>query len=224
MWYDGEVKDKFNLPRKHFSWSQLSLWNKSREQYRARYYVPDAPQLETRETLYGKKIAGLLERREFDEHPVLRGVVEGFEISEHPLECVVGGVTVVAYLDLFNKQAKKIREIKTGHANKVGVAPWNKVKVMGHDQLVMYSMLVKEAEGAVDPWLDLVWLETEFEKREVDFDGHKLVADGGSLRLTGRVETFERRVAQWEHKRIKDMVARAVEEISEDYSYWKRSV
>lgn len=213
------------LPRPHFSYSQLSLWMRSRDQYRARYYVPDAVPFENRETIFGKKVAKMLEGRDIDsvgkEYPFLVPILEKYEISEHPLEAMIGGVKVVAYLDLFRKEENGIGEVKTGHATRGGSAPWDKVKVLKHDQLPMYSMLVKEVMGAVDPWLELFWLETEFGKKSVEFDGHVLEDGVGDLRLTGRVGTFRRRIAQWEHKRIRDMIGQATREISEDYIAWR---
>src|SRR3990167_7536510 len=93
------------LPRDHFSWTQLNIWCKSKEQYRRRYFVPESPEWDSRETIFGKKIAKILEDRKFDEsgHGGLKEVVEGFETSEHPVRVEVCGVMIKAYIDLYRK-------------------------------------------------------------------------------------------------------------------------
>jgi hypothetical protein len=94
--------------------------------------------------------------------------------------------------------------------------------VAKHEQLPFYSLMIEEACGKVDALCHLDWIETVFSKKQVEFDGQMLEADGGELMLTGTIQSFPRRIAKWERKRMREMIRKAAEDISEDYARYEK--
>lgn len=205
------------LPKSHLSYSAISLWQKNKEQFRAKYYENE-PQAETAEMIFGKKIAKLLEEKPKDK--ILRKVPR-YRRSEQRIEIYVGHVPVLGYIDTFAPRKCAFREYKTGHTRADGSAPWNAVAVLKHDQLPFYSLLIKLWRGKVTELCHLDWLETEWAQKKVMFDGHELSGQGSELRLTGRIETFERVIEEWERERIADIIQKSAQEISDDFKLWK---
>lgn len=205
---------KLNLPKPHFSYSQLSLWLKNKQQYRERYYL-DAPAFESKETLFGKRIARMFETGEKD--PVL-DLVPRYSTMEHRLQLKIGGVPFLGYLDSFNPVKKAIIEVKTGKE------PWDAVRVHKHLQLVIYSLLVKTAYGKVDPVVKLVWIETRYKQEKQKLGNREMEGDSNELEFTGRIEIFERKIAEWERKNMKKLILKSALEISEDYSKFNKKL
>jgi hypothetical protein len=203
---------KFNLPKEHFSYSQMSLWLRNKDQYRERYYK-DGPAFENRETIFGKRVARLLETGEHDPvlTPVLARVPRG-DVMEHRILVSVGGVPFLGFLDSFESLLCGIFEFKTGKD------AWDTVRVHKHDQLVVYSLLVKLAHKKVHPITRLVWLETRFRQETFSIGSRVMEGDGDQLEFTGKIEVFERRIAQWERDAMKKQIVRVATEISEDYT------
>jgi len=81
-------------------------------------------------------------------------------------------------------------------------------------------LLIKEAYGTVTSLTHLDWIETEKKYKSTEFDG--MVREGNTyeLQLTGRVETFERKIAEWERKRWEKIIKETALEISTDYEQW----
>lgn len=208
---------ELNLPKKYLSYSAISLWRKSKDQYREKYYE-NGPSFETVETIFGNHIGRLMENpEEVAKHPVL-STIPNYPVKEHPIIVEIGGVKIMGYLDQFHDEKLAFIEMKTGHPNKDGKAPWDRVKVMKHDQLPFYSLLIEKKYGKVEPYCQLVWLETAFQKKSKEFAGHVLEAEGRELVLTGKVEVFKRRIAKWERERIEKMIVDTAAEISADYT------
>lgn len=210
------------LPRGYLSWSSVDLWRKSKEQYRSRYYrneeQPDSPEMR-----FGKKVAKMLEDRAFDEYPFLKDVMK-LPVSEHQILVDIGGIPVKAYLDMYDPATHSFLEFKTGKKKPDGMPRWSPVEVAKHDQLPFYSLLIEESEGEVENMTHLVWLETEFEMKTVEFDGHALEGSSRELRLTGQVEVFPRKIEKWERARMKDLLIKTANEITDDYEvYLKES-
>lgn len=206
---------KFNLPKEHFSYSQMSLWLRNKDQYRARYYMDGAP-FENKETIFGKRVARLLETGEKDAllDPVLALVPRG-DVMEHRIAISVGGVPFLGFMDSFKTDTCSIFEFKTGKD------AWDTVRVHKHDQLTVYSLLAKLAHKKVDPIVTLVWLETRYKPATFSIGSRVLEGDGDELEFTGKIETFTRRIAQWERDAMKKMIVRVATEISEDYTKFK---
>lgn len=207
---------KYNLPKHYLSYSAYALWKSSKEGFRKRYYLNEKP-FETKETLFGKAT---------DLHLDNGGTIEGVLTYSHPqhrIEVEYKGLPLLGYLDALNMEDLRILERKTGHKNPKGKVPWDKVKVQKHVQLVWYSALVELKYGKVHPEVILQWLETDFVAKTMEFDGHILSAPKKDLVLTGRVETFKRKVAKWERVKLLKEMLTVAHEISDDYTEFVRS-
>lgn len=192
------------------------MWKSSKKNFRQKYYEKDF-HFETAETIFGKEIAEKLENGE----EVIEGV-EKYETAEKRLKVVLTeGLPLLGYLDGFTEDTLKIVEIKTGHLSKQGKCPWDAVKVRKHKQLVWYTLMVKLEYGSYNPIVTLQWLETEFKKKSVEFDGHTLEATTRELGLTGKIESFDREMRDWELDKLKEDILLVAEEISNDYTEWQ---
>lgn len=211
-----KMKFKYNLPRGYLSYSAIMLWIKNPDAYRRRYYLNEKD-IESEPMRFGKKIAEVLQSRDFKEFPALRQVPY-YPISEHPLDVEVDGIRVKAYLDLWKQEGFSFGEVKTGSVSHTNGPPWDKVKVARHEQLPFYSFLIKKTYGKVDPIVPLIWLETRY-KSVTDRVGSRLMeGEGKELELTGRIEIFKRRIAEWERVRIRKLIIKTAKEISKDYT------
>ena len=206
----------------------MSLWQKDKEQYRMRYYPwyyrdhghPEwteglGPAFENAETIFGKKIAKMLEDGTSD--PILNRVPR-YQYKEYRIELEVGGVKFLGVLDSFSKRCKRILEFKTGKI------PWDDVRVSKHSQLVIYSLLVKEKFGKVDPYCRLVWIPTR-NKMTSEMVGSRMME--GESREIELIDTkpliFTRRIAEWERKRMREKIVECAREISLDYSNYLKN-
>lgn len=211
---------EYILPKKYLSYSSISLWNKDKDAFRRKYYEGEKS-VETAEMIFGKKIARLLENpAELEKHPVLNRVPR-YKESEHKIDIEIEGIPVIGYLDSFCPDTFSILEFKSGHASSSGKDPWDKVKVMKHDQLPFYSLLVEEKYNKVNSECQLVWIETEFKKQQTEFDGHILERETRDLLLTGKIEIFKRKIAKWERERMRELIIKTAQEIHEDFKNYK---
>lgn len=203
---------KYNLPRKYLSYSAYSLWKKNKDQFRQRYYEGEKP-FETAETIFGKKIA-----KQLEQGVKINGVITG-DRPEYCIEVELEpGLKLLGYLDNFIEKKLSVIEYKTGHKDPSGKSPWDQLKVRKHLQLVWYSLLVKIKHGRVGQWHTLQWLETRFAEKKISFEGHELIGTSKQLELTGHVQTFKRRIAQWERDLLIEDIKKVAREISDDYS------
>jgi hypothetical protein len=208
----------FNLPRGYLSYSAIMLWLRSPEQYRRRYYENEKER-DSVPMVFGKKIAQTLEKRDFKRYPALKKI-PFYPVSEHPLEVMVEGCLVKAYLDLWTPETFTFGEVKTGSVSHVNGPPWDKVKVAKHEQLPFYSFLIKETYGKVDPKVNLIWMETRYKMTRNRVGSRILEGESRDLELTGRMEIFERRIAEWERKRMRMLILDSARDISKDYTEW----
>jgi len=209
----------YELPKGYLSWSSINLWNTNKDMFRRVYYFKDK-KFETRETIFGKKIALMLENKEYDEHPTLRKIPR-YEYAEYKIEIEVEGIKVYGVLDSFSLRRKAFKEYKTGHKSKDGKDPWDELKVRKHGQLPFYSFLIEQKFGKVEEWTELIHLETAFGKETTEFDGHILEGTNDKLVLTGKVKKFKRKIEQYERDRIRQIIKKAAKEISEDFLLFK---
>ena len=215
--YIDRVNNIFGKGKEHMSYSAYSLWKSNKGAYRRRYYEGEKP-FETVETLFGKKVAEMMENRD----PSLQHIPH-YSVTEHPLECYIGGNKVVGYLDSFDPEKIRFLDHKSSHKDKNGKVPWDKNKVRNHAQLPFYSMMLKEIYGKVDNACHIVWIETEFKDNVVEFDGHILKAPGRELQLTGKVKKFRRVIREWERKRIREDLLKVCNEVKQDYENYQRN-
>lgn len=205
----------YNLPRGYLSYSAMTLWLKDKDSFRAKYYVPNAPDFSTPYTEFGKKVATMLETGEYKTDPVLSKIPK-YKISEYPIEHAIEGVPIKAYIDSFDPKKGRILEYKTSVKKKHGLPAWNKVAVQKHEQLLLYHLLVKETLGFVHPVVTLVAMETAWTEEK---SGGLLRKDEGrKLYLTGNFEVFKRKIADWEHDRMRQLIVKVAKEVSEDFS------
>lgn len=204
-------KKELALPKGYLSYSAMSLWQRSPEQYRARYYE-NAPDFDSPELTFGKHIAKMLE----DSHESVAHVPR-LPVAEYPFMVEISGVMVKGYIDTFDPEKIAFAEYKTGHLDPSGNPPWNVVKVRQHGQLTLYSCALEIIHKKVDPLCELIWLETEFVEKTRTFGKHVLRGHSRELKLTGRIERFPRKITKWERTRMKNLVRDVAEEISEDY-------
>jgi len=205
------MSNKYHLPKKYLSYSAISLWYKSPEEFKKRYFLgqpsPTSPYM-----MFGKEVAEALESGSYP-------LIPRFTHSEFKIEVEVEGVKILGYLDSFEKDTGKIMEYKSGIPHKDGKPRWTQAEVQKLDQLPFYSMLVKEKFSLFKPWVKLVYLETEWCEDTVqeEFDGHMLDKKVNRLQLNGNITEFNRRIELWEHERMVDWIVRAAEQISDAY-------
>lgn len=187
-----------------------------------RYYLNE-PSQETRYTIFGKRVALMLEQwkahkpltaeqpkidKEFFD--VLKKVPK-YQFPEHRISFTVEDIPVLCVIDSFSKQKKAILEYKTSKN------PWTNLMVLKHEQLDMYSLAVKEKYGSVNPRVKLVWLETEFAPEMQQVGSRQIEGDSDQLRFTGHMEIFERTINEYERKHMKSKIIKTAYEINDDY-------
>lgn len=220
----SKIHFPYNLPKGYLSYSAIWLWRKDKNAFRDKYYK-GLPPIETPYTIFGKRIAKILETDEYKNDPTLKKIPK-FGVAEHSIEVTVEGIPILGYLDRFSLHKKSFKEYKTGIVSPNGTLPWDVLKVNKHDQLPFYSYLIKLKYGKYEPLCELVWLETRWEQTKTDYimPGGKLielVGDSRKLTLSGKFETFKRIIKPWEHKRIKKIIIDSAKEISEDYTKYQ---
>lgn len=200
----------------------MSLWNRDRESFRKRYYEGE-PYISTPYTEFGNKVGGALETGELFDDTLQK--VPRYSEMEYKIEEEIEGVPFLMFLDSFDPESLSILEYKTGIKSKTGEEPWNNVKVRQHIQLPIYTLGVAHKHGAFKPDITLVWMETKWSTvtTEVPFGSKVMKQTGPGLKLTGRVEKFNRTIAEWELERMRKLIRQAAEEITEDFSKWKRT-
>lgn len=197
----------YSLPKGYLSHSAMELWRKNPDAYRRKYYEK-GPDINTPEILFGKKIATLLEN-----HDELVKHVKQYSHPEFQLDFQIEGVPILGYIDSFDPKKKRFLEFKTGHV------AWDAVRVRKHPQLTLYSLGIEVLFGSVHPTCELVWLETE--KVLTPSLGLVTHEDAHSIKLTGRIETFKRKIEQWERDKLREDIVSIAREISADYEAYK---
>jgi len=190
----------YTLPKPYLSYSAISLFYKNKQQFRDRYYLnkktPDSVFV-----LFGKEIHKALEKNEEKLSHIPR-----YPVSELEVRTEIGGVPILAYIDSFHPEEKRILDFKTS------MKPWTQKEVDTLMQLPFYSELIFREYGSVHPQTKIVWLETML----VPSTG--LLSNGDRLELTGKHEVFEREITQAERDHVVAWVIQAAEQISDDYS------
>ena len=215
---DGEITGEQTVLR----YSAFDTWLKSKSSYREKYYLGKS--FTTPETVFGHEMHNFMETAsKHRKHPILKNAPR-YAVSEKDITVHLGAqsVKIGGRIDSFCPELCAMIDYKFGHRSKDGKAPWDTVKVHKHRQLVFYSILIEEKFKKVDRWPRLVWIETEFEKEQVEFDGHTLETDATrKLRLTGHVEVFKRLVTKEERNRMRKQIQEVAKEIAEDFNNYK---
>ena len=206
---DGTYRDSL-------SYSGFILWKTSKDSYRKRYYENEKP-FETIETIFGKRLADLYETND----PTMKHV-KRYAKTEFTINLEIEGAKFNGRLDTFCPDTFAFLDLKSGHLSKDEKIPWDKVKVAKLKQLDWYSWLIEEEYGKVKNLCHIVWLETEFKKKTIEFQGHTLEAQVRELELTGKMKKFSRTIQKWQRNKIREEALLAVKEISDDYKEYTR--
>lgn len=200
------------LPKPYLSWSQVRVWLEDKEAYRRRYYYKEE-EPGSRYMMFGSEIAkgleaGTIQIPNLPQYPV----------REQQIKVDVDGVPFYGYIDQFDPERLKFREIKTGIMRPNGKPRWTQADVQKHGQLDVYSLLVQLKYGAVDDECHLDWIVTRGKTKCItDFDGNELCAVSNELELSGDVFSFARVITQNERDRARMVIRSVANEISGDY-------
>lgn len=229
------------LPKPYLSWSQLTMWVKSPDRYRKEYFE-STDKLDTKYLRFGSSFASMVEdlgdimRRVLDREGAIQILSRDYPMSEAMREvlmeldidgiseyqignsmregdvtpiCKVGGIVpCFSLLDIYNPQRNAIREYKTGKA------PWTKAKVLKHDQLLFYAVMLMAIGKPMPEYCDLDWIETkETQSESQDFwrEGPKI------LDVTGRIVSFHREFDEREIERMEASIIKVAWQISDAY-------
>jgi hypothetical protein len=199
--------NEYFLPKKYLSYSAISTWLSSKDRFRKQYYEGKPFQM-TPELTFGKKIADLLEHGDESVQHILQ-----YPQPEQEITTTIEGVPVFGFIDSFDPERCAFLEYKTGKE------PWTQNRVQKHLQLDIYSLCIQNIFGKVDDTCHLIWMQTE--RVDIPQQGRITHENAYGIRMTGRVETFERTITQEERDNTRGLIVRVATEISEDFAAWK---
>lgn len=154
------MNERFKI--RPLSWSQLSCWEYSQDQWYKRY-VLNEKQPESAEMLFGKEVGKKLET-----DPTFLPMIERHSKMEHPFRVkFLDDIYLIGYADTFcDKTFKKLSEFKTGKKE------WNQERVDKHGQIDMYLLMnyLTTKTRPEDVEVMLVWMPTqEFGNFKISF-------------------------------------------------------
>ncbi len=184
----------------YISWSQYSLWTRSKREYWKKYGLGEDRSANKFFTK-GKELADALqydEDGEYSSDGLLSFVLENvpkLSIMEHKITVeLLNRENILCLLDSYDGIGEDFYEYKTGKE------PWTQEKVDAHDQLLMYALAIYIKGGRLNvPDCKLFWIETE----ETE--------DG--LKYTGVIEEFSREFTIQEVLDFEQTLIAAIEEI-----------
>lgn len=164
-----------NTPRQYLSWSQMSLWNRSQEEYK-RIYIYGEKGFCNGAMELGKKVSDGLEDNdviEDDDIARLAIFMPQSPRKQYEIEVNFQGIPLYGILDGFNPKSKKkiIREDKTGIKFTQSMAD-------NLGQLTFYAILVFAKYRELPHKMYLDWART-------------IKDENGKFKLTGEIKTFE---------------------------------
>ena len=162
---------KLLLPRNYLSWSQVSLYEYSPEQYRRDYILGEERTI-TPAMEYGKKLATILEKGDDEKDILITGLfhlLPKYKVAEKELTAEMSGIKLLGKLDSYDPKTHNFYEYKTGKK-------WTQRRVDNHGQLTFYSMLIY-LNYKILPKMKLIWVETENKE--------------GEIQATGKIKEFE---------------------------------
>lgn len=166
--------------RDYLSWSQYSLWTKSKREFWKRYGLGEDRSM-NKNFAKGNELADALEYNEDgsgSNDELLELVltqVPKLDFQEHKIEtCLSNGEKILSFLDSCAIDMSEFYEYKTGKV------AWTQELVQKHEQLLFYatSIFIQNGRNSV-PSCKLIWVETE-------------QTEENGLKYTGVVEEFTR--------------------------------
>ena len=119
-----------NFKERPLSWSAISSWEYSKEQW-ALKYIDGKKEPANPAMLFGKAIG-----EELAKNPKFLPSVPRYSVFEHKLEANIGNINLIGFLDTYEPN-KAFREYKTH-----GTTPWTQDRVNSHEQIDMYCLLL----------------------------------------------------------------------------------
>lgn len=189
----------------YLSWSQYSLWQKSKREFWKRYGLGE-DRSANKYFAKGRELGEALENGEDSEKStddllsLVLLEVPKLDIMEYKSEVVLkDGSKILSYIDSCDALGEEFYEYKSGKI------PWTQEKVEAHDQLLFYALSLYIMSGRTNvPDCSLIWVETE-------------QTDEG-LKYTGVVEVFIREISVEDVEEFEDKLIKAIQEI-EDFVY-----
>ncbi len=136
------------MKKKHFSWSQLNLWETNKKQYIRKYFANEK-QYQTKEMSFGKKFADKL----YEENKIN---------CELKIEAKLEDINLLSYIDYCYNDYLSFREIKTGKVE------WDQKRADNHGQIYFYALIINIASGIKPKKAYLDWFPTtENENKEI---------------------------------------------------------
>lgn len=202
------MQNDYILPNGYLSFSQIMLWESSKESYRKRYYPDIRPeQISNVYMWFGNHVTLAMEK---DEDWVK--FIPRLSEFEHLFDCTIDGVRLRGAIDQFDYATRHFDEQKTT------MTSWSENKIMKHFQLDMYSLVIEHVHGRVDDTCNLLWVGTQKDESEVPSglsNGQPAISLTGDFKLTPRtISAADRQVAR-------ERIVRVAKEIAEDYAAMK---
>lgn len=185
-------------------------WIDNKQEFRRRYYGKDYVKFESIYTLFGSKIAKLIE----DNDPSV-AFIPRFDTPEIIIRLDIDGVPMHGRLDSLCSKTFSFLDHKTSVNNK-----WTDKQVAKLLQLDIYSVLVEEKFGKVNDECQLISIETKLQDNSIIFNGRKLFREPG-LVLTGNIKIFKRIINADKRREIRNLIVTVAQEITDDFTAWQ---
>ncbi len=199
-------------PKSYISWSQIRLWLENKQAYRNRYYR-GVKEFSSKYMIFGSEIAKGLENKTISIPKLIQ-----YPKQEYQINIEIEGVPVFGYIDQYDAENFKFREIKTGMMKPDGSPRWTDEDVKKHGQLDLYSLMIQIKHGIVCDECNLDWLKTQNKKKTlIDAFGNTLECKSNELELSGEVISFSRIITQEERDAMKKLVLEVAWAIHDDY-------
>ena len=190
----------------YLSWSQYSLWTKSKREYWKRYGLNEN-RSGNKFFAKGKELSEALDHDDDGSNStdeLLSMVLQNIprlDFQEVELRVQMkNGETLLSYVDSGCLDFTEFYEYKTGKI------PWTQELVDKHDQMLFYALSYYiKSERMLIPTSKLIWVETEQTETE-------------GLKYTGLIQEFNRSFTVEEVEAFEDTLIAAIEEI-ENWDY-----
>lgn len=162
---------KFRTPKGYLSWTQLNLFERSKNAY-VDTYLRGLNGFENEAMRVGKRLANRLETDEQTDENIIEHLaifLPSYPKREFPISVDFEEIPLFGKLDGFNPWNKKMGEYKTGKR-------WTQALVDKSGQITFYTTLVWLKYGKLPSQIDLHWARTETKNNRIV--------------LTGEIRTF----------------------------------
>lgn len=189
-------------PQGYLSYSQIRLWNSSREAYRDRYIKGE--KIETPAMKFGSEVADYLENPS-GEWKLLDELIDFYPYPEREKEIKVklDEIELLGYFDALDKKNRVIADYK------VSINEWKQSKVDKNKQLSYYSLYTYLKYGWIPRECRIHWIGAE---KNTDRYGNLISYD-----LTGEFKTLKTERDITDLGKVKGEIKKAYKEIKQFY-------